>query len=131
MTTWPILAAVALGGAFGSLLRYIVGVWLVQLWGSGFPWGTLLINLSGCFIIGLVLGITQTRVSPYSQVVRAFMAVGVLGGYTTFSTFAYDALTLENEGSTVVSVLYIVASVAGGLLAAYAGTIISRLGTAA
>jgi CrcB protein len=121
------VAAVFLGGGIGSLLRYAVGLAFLQRFGPGFPWGTLAINLAGCLAIGVVAELAQSRAVGLTYGTRVFLTVGVLGGFTTFSTFAYDALTLANEAFTLPAIAYVLASVLGGILAAFAGVVLVRL----
>lgn len=121
-----VVVAVAAGGAIGSVLRY----WLSQLFldrlGPGFPWGTLTINITGAFLIGIVLQLAATRVgmSPY---IRVFAATGILGGFTTFSTFAYETYILSSAMFSWQSVVYAGSSVVLGVAAAYAGVTLVRL----
>ena len=110
---------VAAGGAIGAVVRYLVGYWILYFIGPGFPWGTFLINVSGSFLIGVVLGLVQAGVLPTGA--RPFLAVGVLGGYTTFSSFSYEALTLTSEGDYAQALFYSLGQVTLGLVAAYAG----------
>lgn len=125
MSQWIALALVAGGGALGSVARFLVGTWFLQRVGPGFPWGTLTINVTGSFVIGLVLQLAQTKagLSPYA---RLFLTTGVLGGYTTFSAFAYETYVLSRDAFTLQSVWYGFGSVAAGVLAAYAGVVIAR-----
>jgi fluoride exporter len=117
-------AAVALGGAIGSMLRYAVAIVMVERLGPGFPWHTALINVLGSFCIGLVAAYAQSSVglSPY---VSAFLIVGVLGGFTTFSTFSFDTVTLLSE-SPLLAVTYCAGSVVLGILAAIGGLAAGR-----
>jgi fluoride exporter len=105
------VALVALGGAFGSVARYGVGV---AFGDTKWPAATLAINVVGSFLLGVVLTWGAARLSPD---VRVGLAVGVLGGFTTYSTFSHDAATLDRRGAA----LYVVASVALGVAAALAG----------
>jgi len=123
---WQNVLAVAAGGAIGSVLRYAVGFAFIQRFGPGFPWGTLFINVTGSLLIGIVAELTATRVFGISPLVRVLLAVGLLGGYTTFSTFALDALTLVAERAQVLAVAYALASVLLSILAAFAGVVIVR-----
>lgn len=119
------LLLVAGGGALGSAARYLVGN-LVQGWlGSGFPWGTFFVNVSGSFVIGVVLGLFEN--SGLSNEARLFLAVGVLGGYTTFSTFSHDTLRLLEAGSFAPAFLNAVGQLVAGLAAVYAGMLLSRV----
>ena len=119
------LAAVAIGGAIGSVLRFTVSNLFLQRFGPGFPWGTFTINITGAFAIGVVLQLAQTRfgLDPYA---RLFVATGILGGYTTFSTFAYDAFVLGSSGLRWESVAYGLGSVIVGIAAAYLGVVLMR-----
>jgi CrcB protein len=125
MNQWAAVAAVAAGGAFGSVLRFLVGMWFLQRVGAGFPWGTLAVNLSGAFAIGIVMHVAQTRLglSPYF---RVFLATGILGGYTTFSAFAYETLLLGRDALTMQSVLYGFGSVIAGVVAVVLGIAAAR-----
>ncbi len=124
----PILAflAVGAGGAIGSMMRYAVALWTVERMGAGFPWHTAAINISGSFLIGVVAVYSQSSIgiSPYMS---AFAMVGVLGGFTTFSTFSYDTVTLLSDGSPTVALAYCVGTVLLGVVAALAGTAVARL----
>ena len=80
---------VALGGALGASGRYLTGVWAVRLLGHGFPYGTLIVNVFGCFLMGALVEAAALKLS-LSQEMRAFLTTGVLGGFTTFSAFALD-----------------------------------------
>lgn len=112
--------SVALGGAIGSVARYLVGGWFAARFGASFPYGTFVINVTGSFIIGMFLAFAQERVwlSPYW---RLFFAVGVVGGYTTFSTFEYESVRLLQDGEMLLGALYLVGSVMIGAVSAVAG----------
>ena len=111
---------VALGGAIGSVARYLLGGWFAARFGAAFPYGTFVINVTGSFIIGLFLAYAQDRVSlsPYW---RLFFAVGFVGGYTTFSTFEYESVRLFQDGEMLLGALYLMGSVVTGGVAAIAG----------
>src|SRR5579862_9594861 len=94
---WSFIAAVALGGAVGSVARYLVGIGSGKLFGLGFPWGTLIINITGSFLIGVFVESFALRWNP-GQAVRIFLTVGICGGYTTFSTFSLDSFLLIDRG---------------------------------
>jgi fluoride exporter len=94
-------------------------MWVAQQWGSAFPYGTLLINVLGSFVLGAFLAYVAVR--PVGPELRLFVATGLCGGFTTFSTFSAEALALLERGSYSAAVCYIVASVALGLLAALTG----------
>jgi CrcB protein len=119
------IAAVACGGAFGSVLRYLVSNWFLDKVGAGFPWGTFTINVSGAFVIGVVLELAGTR-PGFSPYLRLLCATGILGGYTTFSTFAYETYVLSAETFSILSVVYAGGSVIAGVIATIAGVGIVR-----
>jgi len=127
--TFADVFAVFLGGGIGSVARYLVGLAFLQRFGPGFPYGTLFINLLGCFVIGAVAELAATRAFGVTSSVRLFLAVGVLGGFTTFSTFAYDAVTLWSETLSAAAIAYVLASVLGGIFAAFVGIALARLAT--
>ncbi|HEY4136387.1 MAG TPA: fluoride efflux transporter CrcB [Alphaproteobacteria bacterium] len=113
------VAAVAVGGALGSVARYATMLWMARLFGGGFPYGTLAVNMVGGFVMGLLIEAMALAWSP-SEAMRAFIAVGVLGGFTTFSTFSLDSWLLIQRGDYGLAALYIGASLLlsiGGLVA--------------
>ena len=114
------ILVVAAGGALGSVARYLVGIGAGKLFGTDFPWGTLIINVTGSFLIGTFVGLFATK-WDLPQSARLFLTVGICGGYTTFSTFSLDAWYLVERGQTPASVAYMLASVVlsvGALIAA-------------
>ena len=120
------LLQVALGSAIGASGRYLTGVAAVRLLGHGFPWGTLIVNVIGSFLMGvLVVVMAQkfgTRFAP-------FLMTGLLGGFTTFSAFSLDALTLYERGQTGLAAGYVLASVLLTLSAIFLGVLIARMVT--
>ncbi len=121
----PLLAAVAAGGALGAVLRYVtmsaVGHWL----GAGFPWGTLLVNVAGSFAMGLLVELSALAWSP-SPELRALLTVGVLGGFTTFSTFSLDVAYLVERQQALAAAVYAAASVALSVGALFMGLFLVR-----
>lgn len=115
---------IALGGAGGALLRYGIGR-AAQLGGVSFPSGTLVVNLTGAFALGFIATflLERTTVSPE---LRLGLTVGVLGAYTTFSTFSIETLNLLNDGEWAFALLNVVLSVTGGVLLAWAGQSLAR-----
>lgn len=111
---------IGLGGFLGANARYLVAQWVERIWGFGFPYGTLLINVSGSLALGLLMGLCQQRLADFVHH-RLFFAVGFLGAYTTFSTFSYETLRLVQEGQCTVAVIYILGSVLLSLLAVFCG----------
>jgi CrcB protein len=124
-----VYAVVAIGAGLGGLLRYIIGLDFARRFGVGFPFATLFINLSGAFLIGVVVELTQTRAAQIPPLVRIGLASGFLGGYTTFSSFAYEMLALGTERTWSLSALYGLGSVVFGVAGCYAGMILTRLVT--
>ncbi len=114
--------AVGVGGALGALARHGVGLVALRALGPNFPWGTLTVNVAGGFAMGLFIAWAAAR-EPQSALLRSFIAAGLLGGFTTFSTFALDAVMLWRDRSAGAAALYVAASVAlsiGALLAGMA-----------
>lgn len=113
---------VFLGGGIGAALRHGINLATLRMLGTAFPYGTLLINVSGSFIMGLVAGYFAFK-GDASQHWRLFLTTGILGGYTTFSAFSLDAAVLYERGEVGLAALYVLASVAlsiGGLFAGLA-----------
>jgi fluoride exporter len=117
-------AAAALGGVLGALARWGVGAALPHDAGA-WPWATLLVNLTGCLVLGVLIAALFARY-PDSPWLRPLLGTGVLGGYTTFSTFAVDVVQLTDADAAAAAVGYVAASVLGGLLAAVAGVALGR-----
>jgi fluoride exporter len=117
--------AIALGGALGSILRFALNEAVSARFGRAFPWGTLSINVVGSFLIGLfaVLLIDRWEVSP---AVRLGLMVGVLGGFTTFSSFSLEVVNLMDNGAFLRALLYVLASVSVCVVAAAAGIYLGR-----
>ena len=116
--------AVALGGALGSVARHGVNRWVQGEWSLlRFPLATTLVNLAGCAVIGVLAGLIATGRLPMRITLREFVFVGILGGFTTFSTFSLDAITALRAGYTSAAFLSIAIQVIGGLAATYAGIV--------
>ncbi|HCA47326.1 MAG TPA: fluoride efflux transporter CrcB [Armatimonadetes bacterium] len=120
------IALVALGGGIGALVRYLTALITARLWGETFPWGTLAVNLAGCFLIGVIyaFGVEAGAVGPRA---RLFVMTGLLGGFTTFSTFSLETSTLLMQGAGWEASLNLVGNVVGGLMLFMAGLIIGRI----
>jgi len=116
---------VAFGGAFGSVLRYLVGLWTLRSFGPSFPWGTLIVNVTGSFLIG-VFAEAIARKFGASVEMRVFLITGILGGYTTFSAFSLDAITLMERGEPVTALIYVTSSVLLSAIAVFAGLALMR-----
>ena len=115
--------AVLAGAGLGGLARYVAGGWIAEKSGWAFPFGTLVVNVSGCFLIGLFMTVLTSR-PELSPNWRLFLVVGVLGGYTTFSTFEYEVWRSARDGQGWMSLLYLVSSVVAGYLAVWLGTVL-------
>ena len=121
---WPVLGAISAGGVLGALARYGVG----QAWPhppGGFPWATFLINVTGCFLIGILMVIV-TEVVTDRRLLRPFLGVGVLGGYTTFSTYVVDIQRAAGAGAALVALAYLALTLVAALLAVWAGSAATR-----
>jgi CrcB protein len=114
----------ALGGALGALARWGIAEALPSSPG-GWPWATMLVNLTGCLLIGVLIAVLANRF-PAAHLPRTFLGTGVLGGYTTFSTFAVEVVGMVERGAAVPAAGYVVASVLGGALAVAAGALAGR-----
>jgi CrcB protein len=115
---------IAVGGALGSLLRYAVAGWAQRLFSSSFPWGTLSVNLIGSLAIGLLWGLFEEM--AVSQNLRIMIFIGVLGAFTTFSTFSLENFHLLRDGEFMMVLFNVGLSVIGGLVMVVAGFWMSR-----
>ncbi|SDA21952.1 fluoride efflux transporter CrcB [Sphingomonas sp. NFR15] len=113
------------GGAIGSVGRWQIGRWMTALFGPGFPYGTLAANVIGGFAMGIVVA-TLTRLTVPVDNLRLFLATGVLGGFTTFSTFSLDTVTMIQRGDLATALGYASVSVIGSMLALFAGFYLVR-----
>jgi CrcB protein len=116
---------VAFGGAIGSVLRYYVGQWTLRLMGPAFPWGTLTVNVVGCFVIGVFAELIARKFNASTEL-RLLLITGFLGGFTTFSAFSLDAISLFERGEAVAGGIYIAASVGLSMAAVIAGLAVMR-----
>lgn len=117
--------SVALGGALGSIARYLAGIYVGRLFGTAFPWATLFINISGSFLIGALAEAFALRWDT-AQATRILLVVGLCGGYTTFSTFSLDVVTLLGRGEIVAASAYAVVSVMVSVASLYAALHVMR-----
>jgi CrcB protein len=111
---------VALGGSLGSILRYLGAVYTSKLIPAGFPAGTFIVNLLGCFLIGVLIGLSEHR-HLLSENHRLLLVTGFCGGFTTFSAFSAESLQLFESGHPLVGILYLAASVLAGIAAVWTG----------
>jgi CrcB protein len=118
--------AIALGGAIGALARYVVSSQITHLVGPGFPWGILIVNLAGCFAMGVLAELSALSLN-LSPELRAFLTTGILGGFTTFSAFALDTVVLSERGDMTGTLLYVIGSVAGSVAALFVGMYVVRV----
>lgn len=114
------LIFIAVGSAFGGVLRFLISKWMSAAVASPFPYGTLAVNLTGCFLIGLFYGIALKHPST-SPSVMLFLTTGFCGGFTTFSAFSYENLQLLKSGASGLAATYIAVSVIGGLVLTFLG----------
>jgi len=119
------ILAVALGGAAGSVARYLLMGRVAHWLGTGFPWGTLAVNVIGCAIYGMLVELIARRWSAPGEV-QALLFVGFLGGFTTFSAFSFDVFMLHERGAVAAAALYVAASVAFSVLGLFAGLYLLR-----
>ncbi|MFB9834018.1 fluoride efflux transporter CrcB [Actinoallomurus acaciae] len=122
---WRVLTTISVGGALGSIARYGVST-AIPVGPGHFPWATFLINLTGCFALGLLM-VFVLDIWPPTRYVRPFLGVGFLGGYTTFSTFAVETRDLAGHGSWILADAYVLNSLVGGLVAVWLGITLARL----
>jgi len=117
---------VGLGGAIGSIARYGSGVLIGRIWPSPFPLATMLINIAGSLAMGLLVGWLARTTPAWQADARLFVAVGVLGGFTTFSAFSLDAITLIERGALLEAALYALGTVIVAVVALYLGLLMTR-----
>jgi CrcB protein len=117
---------VFIGGGIGAVFRYWLSGVIPGYTGSQFPYGILIINILGCFLIGLLMAVAEERFAV-SPMVRIFLTVGILGGFTTFSTFSYETIALLRDGELLKAALYVGSSVVFGLGATHIGSSIGKL----
>ncbi len=121
------LLLVMIGGAFGSGLRYLISRLSLALAGPGFPWGTWVINLSGGLLMGLLVGLLARHPAASGENVRLLVGVGVLGGFTTFSTFSLEAAMMIQRGAWGTALVYVTSSAVGAILFLFAGLALARM----
>lgn len=126
MIDWKNAVVVMAGGSVGCLCRFLIATWTTQRLGPAFPYGTLFINVTGSFFIGLIAEFAQTRALGITPLVRTLLVVGFCGGYTTFSSFAFETINLGSEALDR-ALVYVGSTVVAGIAATYAGITAARL----
>ena len=119
------LLLVGLGGALGSMARYMFSTLISRLVPSLFPFGTFAVNVVGCVLFGIIVGLAEQR-SVFRPEARAFLLIGVLGGFTTFSTFAFESFQLLRDGQFISAAVNVVGQVIAGVVGLWAGFVFSR-----
>lgn len=117
---------IGVAGFAGAISRYHLEGWVVRRMNGAFPWGTLVVNLSGCFFLGILITLFTERLLPHPDL-RAALTIGFVGAYTTFSTFAYETLRLGEDGAPGLALANMLVSVAAGVAAAWLGTVLGRV----
>jgi CrcB protein len=121
-----IFLVIALGAALGANARYVIATWAVERWDAAFPYGTMIINVAGSFLIGVVLALAATR--PWIDIVwQRLLVTGLLGGFTTFSTFSYETYDLLMRGNWLAAAANVIGSAVLGLVAVALGVWVGRL----
>lgn len=116
---------VALGGGLGAAARYGINVWAGRAFGGEFPWQTLIVNVFGCFVMGVLTGLMALKLNASTET-RAFLTTGILGGFTTFSAFSLDFALLFERKAYLAAGAYAAASVLFSLIAVFAGLQLMR-----
>jgi fluoride exporter len=115
---------ICLAGAAGTGTRYLIALWAAQRLGSSFPYGTLIVNVTGCFLIAVILHVAVTL--SWSPTIRSALTVGYLGGLTTYSSFNYETTRLVQDGVPDLAALNAIATLVGCFVAGWLGLIASR-----
>jgi CrcB protein len=116
---------ICLGGALGTGARFLISTWAAQTFGSGFPRGTIFINITGSFLIAVVMELSLST-GVIGQTPRLFLTTGIMGGYTTYSSFNYETLKLASDGAYDLAALYLALTVVGCLVAGLLGGATAR-----
>lgn len=122
---YALYSVIALGGALGALGRYGLSTWIANRGNDPFPWGTFVVNILGCFLLGLiyVLGTEKLLINPQ---VRSMITVGFLGAFTTFSTFSLEMVNLLRNGEVIMAMLYVFGSITVGLIGVWLGILVAN-----
>jgi CrcB protein len=119
------LVVIALGGAVGALARYGLSGAVHRFASPYFPWGTFVVNVAGCLVFGFIAGLTDERLT-IDQTTRAFLLVGVLGAFTTFSTFSFETVELLRNGETAAALMNAGGQLMLGMVAMFGGVLVGR-----
>ncbi|MBI5464900.1 MAG: fluoride efflux transporter CrcB [Ignavibacteriales bacterium] len=125
-TTLSSYVLVFVGGGIGASARYWLSGFVYEFLPANFPYGNLIVNVLGCFLIGVLMTSMEERFAATAQV-RLFLAVGILGGFTTFSSFSYETIALLRDADILKACVNIVVSVAGCLVATFSGMVVGKL----
>jgi len=117
---------VGIGGFLGSAMRYIISGWAVKAFGDYIPYGTLLVNVIGCFFIGFIME-ASVEIWPISSELRVFLTTGLMGGFTTFSAFSYETMALFSDGSSILAGANVLLNLLLGCAAVWLGKSIVQL----
>ncbi len=117
---------IALGGSLGAIARYVVATLIQARVPAGFPWGTFVVNVSGCLVMGVATTLLTDRLAA-NAAWRYLIPIGFIGAYTTFSTFEMELFRANTEGAWLIGGAYLVASVVAGYLALWCGVVVARL----
>lgn len=124
MNLFYAIILVGFGGFLGSISRFLVSYFAEKYWGNSFPWGTLIVNISGCFVIGILFGLWSR--GNVNVMDNRLWITGFCGGFTTFSTFSQDSLRLLQQEHFMAFLLYMIGSVIIGILATYIGMTLTK-----
>ena len=116
---------ICIAGAVGTGARYLLGDWVLRLTGPSFPWSTLVINTLGSFLIGAIMQVALT-VEGFNPTLRVALTTGLMGGFTTYSSFNYETMRLVEEGAVAAAMLNVAVTLAGGLTAGFLGLVFAR-----
>lgn len=126
---WAQIIAVAIGGMIGSVLRFLSSHYLAMWFGTTFPWGTLFVNVAGSALLGFVAALALGKPGGIDPVVRLLLTAGLAGGFTTFSTFAYETIYLFQKGDVQLAIANLAGNMVLGVFACILGMILARLFT--
>jgi CrcB protein len=111
-------------GAAGTAARYLIGLWAGHRFGTMFPYGTLIVNVTGCFLIAVLMHVAMVNAWPVNT--RVALTVGFLGGFTTYSSFNYETMRLMEEGAVATALLNVLLTLLGGVAAGWLGLLLAR-----